>query len=341
MAGRAGTGRRTRRRARRHRRRPRDHAAGRHPRHRHRRGRGRRTAAADRDRQLRAPPGGVRRGDRAGPRPLRDAPDPGDLAGAPAGGRRGGDVGLAARARRRRDLRRGDPVRGAGRHGPARVRHLRRADRGGGGRDLRDARRASPGHRAGRGADGGDERDRGARPARRPVPAADRPGVRTGSSVTLRHAVAWSFDLLDDAEREVLRTASVFAGGFDLPALCAVAGTSDDVEALRLLDSLVRKSLVVAHHGCRTDPVQPVRDHPDVRRRAFAQVTDREAAAGPARRPLRERGGRAMGAVERSRMASRGGLGAGRAGQPAVGLPVERRSRPGRRWRPTSPPTLP
>ena len=66
---------------------------------------------------------------------------------------------------------------------------------------------------------------------------------------TLRHAVAWSFDLLDDAEREVLRTASVFAGGFDLPALCAVAEASDDVEALRLLDSLVRKSLVVAHHG--------------------------------------------------------------------------------------------
>ncbi len=67
--------------------------------------------------------------------------------------------------------------------------------------------------------------------------------------LTLHHAVAWSFDLLDDREREVLRTASVFAGGFDLSALCAVAGTTDDVETLRLLDSLVRKSLVVAHHG--------------------------------------------------------------------------------------------
>ena len=40
---------------------------------------------------------------------------------------------------------------------------------------------------------------------------------------TLRSTVAWSYDLLDDAERAVLRTASVFAGGFDLPALCAVA----------------------------------------------------------------------------------------------------------------------
>jgi predicted ATPase/DNA-binding CsgD family transcriptional regulator len=66
---------------------------------------------------------------------------------------------------------------------------------------------------------------------------------------TLRSTVAWSYDLLDEAERGVLRTASVFAGGFDLPALCVVAGASDDVETLRLLDSLVRKSLVVAHHG--------------------------------------------------------------------------------------------
>jgi predicted ATPase/DNA-binding CsgD family transcriptional regulator len=66
---------------------------------------------------------------------------------------------------------------------------------------------------------------------------------------TLRSTVAWSYDLLDDAERGVLRTASVFAGGFDLSALCAVAEASDDVETLRLLDSLVRKSLVVAHHG--------------------------------------------------------------------------------------------
>ncbi len=66
---------------------------------------------------------------------------------------------------------------------------------------------------------------------------------------TLRSTVAWSYDLLADAERAVLRTASVFAGGFDLAALCSVGETSDDVEALRLLDSLVRKSLVVAHHG--------------------------------------------------------------------------------------------
>jgi len=67
--------------------------------------------------------------------------------------------------------------------------------------------------------------------------------------LTLHHAVAWSYDLLDDAERATLRTAGVFAGGFDLASLCAVAGSDDEVGVLRLLDSLVRKSLVVAHHG--------------------------------------------------------------------------------------------
>ena len=33
---------------------------------------------------------------------------------------------------------------------------------------------------------------------------------------TLRHAVAWSYDLLDDTEKTVLDRCSVFAGGFDL-----------------------------------------------------------------------------------------------------------------------------
>ena len=65
---------------------------------------------------------------------------------------------------------------------------------------------------------------------------------------TLRHAVAWSYDLLDDAEKTVLERCSVFAGGFDLESACAVGG-SDDIDEytiLDLLDALVRKSLVVA-----------------------------------------------------------------------------------------------
>ena len=65
---------------------------------------------------------------------------------------------------------------------------------------------------------------------------------------TLRHAVAWSYDLLDEDERKVLQTTAVFSGGFTLESLCAVAEEDDDVTMLQHLDSLVRKSLVVAHH---------------------------------------------------------------------------------------------
>ena len=63
---------------------------------------------------------------------------------------------------------------------------------------------------------------------------------------TLRHAVAWSYDHLDDAEKSLLARCSVFAGGFDLPAACAVGDCGDDLATLDLLDALVRKSLVVA-----------------------------------------------------------------------------------------------
>ncbi len=73
-------------------------------------------------------------------------------------------------------------------------------------------------------------------------------GSRRGLSrhQTLRHAVAWSYDHLDDAEKPVLERCSVFAGGFDLEGACAVMGSDDDFATLDLLDALVRKSLLVA-----------------------------------------------------------------------------------------------
>ena len=60
--------------------------------------------------------------------------------------------------------------------------------------------------------------------------------------------MAWSHDLLDDAEKTLLARCSVFAGGFDLESACAVAGSDDvdDYAILDLLDALVRKSLLVA-----------------------------------------------------------------------------------------------
>src|SRR6202011_396904 len=63
---------------------------------------------------------------------------------------------------------------------------------------------------------------------------------------TLRHAVAWSYDLLDEPEKALLERCSVFAGGFDLHSACAVTGSDDDFATLDLLDALVRKSLLVA-----------------------------------------------------------------------------------------------
>ncbi len=84
--------------------------------------------------------------------------------------------------------------------------------------------------------------------------------------LTLRHTVEWSYDLLTDAEQDLLRSTSVFAGGFDLASVVAVVDHDDDVDVLRHLDSLVRKSLVVADHDRHAHPLPAVRDHPAVRR---------------------------------------------------------------------------
>ena len=66
---------------------------------------------------------------------------------------------------------------------------------------------------------------------------------------TLRHAVQWSYDLLDEDEKSLLTRCSVFAGGFDLAAACAVAGSGDEIDTFELLDSLVRKSLLIANRS--------------------------------------------------------------------------------------------
>ncbi|MFB8143109.1 AfsR/SARP family transcriptional regulator [Streptomyces parvus] len=74
---------------------------------------------------------------------------------------------------------------------------------------------------------------------------------------TLRAVVDWSWDLLDAAERAVLRRLSVFAGGCSLAAaeeVCALPEpadgvTVDSLDVASLLGSLVDKSLVVAAPG--------------------------------------------------------------------------------------------
>lgn len=74
---------------------------------------------------------------------------------------------------------------------------------------------------------------------------------------TLRAVVDWSWDLLDAAERAVLRRLSLFAGGCSLAAaeeVCALPEPADGVtvdsrDVAALLGSLVDKSLVVAAPG--------------------------------------------------------------------------------------------
>jgi predicted ATPase/class 3 adenylate cyclase/tetratricopeptide (TPR) repeat protein len=65
---------------------------------------------------------------------------------------------------------------------------------------------------------------------------------------TLRAAIEWSYDLLDDGERRLLTALSVFGGGFTLDAAEAIAPSvgldADDV--LDVLSALVAQSLVEA-----------------------------------------------------------------------------------------------
>jgi predicted ATPase/class 3 adenylate cyclase len=74
---------------------------------------------------------------------------------------------------------------------------------------------------------------------------------------TLEAAVDWSWDLLTDEERQLLRRLSVFAGGCTVEAAAAVAmdgtdGGDTTFEALELLARLVAKSLVEVDRGTVT-----------------------------------------------------------------------------------------
>jgi predicted ATPase len=100
---------------------------------------------------------------------------------------------------------------------------------------------------------------------------------------TLRHAVAWSYDHLEDAEKGLLERCSVFAGGFDLESACAVASSDDvdDFTVLDLLDALVRKSLLVADRSSertRFSMLETIRQFAEDQLAAGGSATEARAA---------------------------------------------------------------
>jgi len=93
--------------------------------------------------------------------------------------------------------------------------------------------------------------------------------------------VAWSYHLLDDAEKTLLERCSVFAGGFDLESACAVMGSDDDFATLDLLDALVRKSLLVADRSsghARFSMLETIRQFADEQLAASGAATEARTA---------------------------------------------------------------
>jgi predicted ATPase/DNA-binding CsgD family transcriptional regulator len=96
---------------------------------------------------------------------------------------------------------------------------------------------------------------------------------------TLRASVDWSFDLLPEAERVLLRRLSVFAGGFTLEAAEAVCGVEplDSYAVLPTLSSLVDKSLVLVDEGvsaARYHMLETIKQYGAERLRAAGEESD-------------------------------------------------------------------
>ncbi len=117
-------------------------------------------------------------------------------------------------------------------------------------------------------------------------------GPRTADSRqrTMRGAIDWSFDLLDESEQRLFANLAIFAGGWTLDAAVAVVGASEDPDLehsriVELLSSLVDKSLVIADLGLVTPRyrmLEPFRQYAReklVERGELDRVSQRHAAA--------------------------------------------------------------
>jgi predicted ATPase/class 3 adenylate cyclase len=110
-------------------------------------------------------------------------------------------------------------------------------------------------------------------------------GARTALArhQTLRAAIDWSFDLLDEAEQRVLMRVSVFAGGFTLDAATAVCEPSsvDTIGILDQLDGLVRRSMIITDEDAtrtRYRTLETIRQYAAERLEGSGDTTDTSRA---------------------------------------------------------------
>ena len=79
---------------------------------------------------------------------------------------------------------------------------------------------------------------------------------------TLRALIDWSYELLTEEEKRLLQYASVFAGGWTLDALEAVA--EEDLDTLGLLEQIINKSLALTEereHEMRYSMLETIRQY--------------------------------------------------------------------------------
>lgn len=102
-------------------------------------------------------------------------------------------------------------------------------------------------------------------------------GQGTEHQQTLLQTVMWSYDLLDDDERRLLRRCAVFANGFDTAAATSVCDDEswDEYRVLDLLASLVHKSLLTTERvagGTRYRILETIRQFAHERLQAAGEI---------------------------------------------------------------------